>query len=81
MKKLDDLTELELVGLFNGIACKVEDSLPPGELFVLVVFGENGIGQYVSNACREDVVRAVREFADVMESRSDVERKGEGFRK
>jgi hypothetical protein len=74
MTPLCDLTEPELRVLMADIATAIKARLPPGELFVTVVFGNDGIGQYVSNACRSDIIKSMREFADIVEAKGDVPR-------
>jgi hypothetical protein len=80
MRTLRDMTEPELRALFNTIALATEDMLPAGPssngraLFVLVVFDDPGVGQYVSNANRDDCIKAMREVADRLERRQDIPR-------
>lgn len=73
-KRLEDLTEPELRHYFNSLAGMVEAVLPDGALFCLVVFSDPAIAQYVSNAERDDMIRAMRETADRLERREDVTR-------
>jgi hypothetical protein len=76
------MTEPELRQFFSDLARKVEDSLPPGPsskgkcLFALIVADttEPGVGQYVSNVQRGDMIRLLRETADRLERREDVPR-------
>lgn len=80
MKALSDLTEPELKEYFNGLAKAVESILPAGPskngraLFALLVFDKSCIGQYVSNAVREDIIKTLRETADRLENRQDIPR-------
>ncbi len=82
MKLLRDMTEPELHDYFNALAALIESVLPPGPsakgrcLFALIVADSAGpgIGQYVSNIQREGVVKLLRETADRLESREDIER-------
>jgi hypothetical protein len=81
-KLLKDMTEPELKAMFSGIAKWLENALPPGPgprgncLFALVVTDsiEPGVGQYVSNVVRSDMVKMLRETADRLERREDIER-------
>lgn len=82
MKLIRDMTEPELRRFFRSVARKVEAMLPPGPsahgkcLFALIVADavEPGIGQYVSNVQRADMVRLLRETADRLERREDIPR-------
>lgn len=82
MKLIRDMTEPELRAYFRGLARMVEDALPPGPsargkaLFALVVADsiEPGIGQYVGNVVRADMIRLLRETADRLEQRQDIPR-------
>ena len=79
-KQRRDMTEPELQAYFQLLGEATESVLPPGPsrhdkaLFVLVVFDDPGLAQYVSNAEREDVIKALREMADRLERRQDVPR-------
>jgi hypothetical protein len=82
MKLIRDMTEPELRDYFNRLARMVEDALPAGPsakgkcLFALIVADsvEPGVGQYVSNVNRADMVRLLRETADRLERREDLPR-------
>lgn len=82
MKLLRDMTEPELRDFFRGIASWIENALPPGPsakgkcLFALIVTDtiEPGIGQYVSNVQRADMIKMLRETADRLEKREDIPR-------
>jgi hypothetical protein len=82
VKLICDMTEPELREFFRNLAIQIEDSLPPGPsrngkcLFALIVADsvEPGIGQYVSNVQRADMVRMLRETADRIEGRQDIPR-------
>lgn len=52
---------------------KVEAMLPRGFGFVILVFpfGGEKEGNYISNAKREDMVKALRETADRLEKKQD----------
>lgn len=76
MKYLEDMTEPELRALMNQLAIVVQDraaeSLVERPLFVLLLFNDPAVAQYVANCNRADVVRALREAADRLEGRQDV---------
>lgn len=82
MKEIRDMTEPELRDFFRALAREVENRLPPGPssngkcLFALIVADstEPGIGQYVSNVQRPDMIRLLRETADRIEQRQDIPR-------
>ena len=82
MRLLRDMTEPELRGYFRDLASLVESVLPPGPskqgrcLFALIVADstEPGVGQYVSNVERADMIRLLRETADRLEGREDIPR-------
>ena len=88
MKRLIDMTEPELFGYFNALASTIETLLPAEVvpcagrngrcLFALLVFDDPGIAQYVSNAQREDIIKAMRECADRLERREVIERTNDG---
>jgi hypothetical protein len=82
VKLIRDMTEPELRDYFRGLAKNIEAQLPPGPsakgkcLFALVVADtvEPGVGQYVSNVQRADMIRMLRETADRLENREDISR-------
>jgi hypothetical protein len=65
---------------FSMLAAATESILPAGPsaqgraLFVLLVFDDPGLAQYVSNCGRSTMVQALRECADRLESREDIAR-------
>jgi hypothetical protein len=73
VKELKNMTEPELRDLFTALARTIEARLPPGPsskgkaLFMLVVFDEPKLCQYVSNANRQDCIKAMRETAERFE--------------
>jgi len=73
---LKNMTEPQLRDLLNGLARDVSKRTPKGTLFFLVLFDDPGLCQYVSNARREDIVKAMRETADRLEQNQDVPRDG-----
>lgn len=78
--RLVDMTEPQIRDMLNRTAGAVSEHLPAGPgrygkaLFALLVFDEPGLTQYVSNANREDIVRALREAADRLDNREDIPR-------
>lgn len=80
MKPLIDQDEEELRETMLRAARAVEAVLPPGagprgrSMFVLVVFDDPQIAQYISSCRREDTIAAMRETADRLEQREDVTR-------
>lgn len=82
MKTLADMTEPELRKFFRKLARKIEEQLPPGPsaqgkcLFALIVADTEGpgVGQYVSNVRRKDMIEMLRETADRLEKREDIPR-------
>jgi hypothetical protein len=76
MKALEDMNEVELRHLTNLICNMMADAIPPNCGFAVLFWpcGQNGISQYGSNCRREDMVKALREAADRLESRTDVPR-------
>ena len=73
-RALRDLTEPELRRYMHALAHAVESVLPAGTLFAVLVFDDPGLAQYVTNAHRADVIRALRESADRLEANEDVTR-------
>lgn len=71
MKKLQDMTEPELKLLMNqqaeGITMTNRVYGAEKPMFVLVMFNDPALGQYISNCRREDVILALREMADRLE--------------
>lgn len=53
----------------NKLAEFINSQLPSGYGFTLLVFtfGESGFMNYISNAHREDVKKALKEYLEVME--------------
>ena len=79
-KTLADMTEPELREAMSAAARAVESALPAGPsrngkaLFMLLVFDDPGMAQYVSNCDRSTAVQALREAAGRMEGREDIPR-------
>jgi len=57
----------------RNMANRITKRLPGGWGFVLVVFpfGEMGIGNYISNARRKEMIKGLRELADRLERKED----------
>jgi ribosomal protein S27AE len=74
-KKLRDMTEPELAAAMRGAADAALSRLPRGTLFVLLAFDSGpGVAQYICNAEREGIIRTLRETADRLERREEVDR-------
>jgi hypothetical protein len=79
-RRLRDMTEPELRHYMELVAAATESVMPEGPgrngkaLFVLLVFDDPGLVQYVANCDRADVIQALRETADRLESREDIPR-------
>jgi hypothetical protein len=82
VKPFAEMTEPELNSYFRELAKSLETVLPPGPshngkaFFMLIVSEDPGPGtaQYVANADRADCIRWLRETANVLERREDIER-------
>jgi hypothetical protein len=78
MKQLEHMTEPELRELMTALAkaieAKTQDLKVEKPLFVLVLFNDPKVGQYISNCRREDCIKAMRETASRLEKRQDVPR-------
>ena len=78
MKRLIDMTEPEIADYMRALAACTEKVMPAADnhrgraLFVLLVFDDPGLAQYVSNCDRSTMVQALRECADRLESRQDL---------
>lgn len=76
MKKLEYMTEPELKKFMNYLAGGIEFMASEmgieKPLFALIVFNDPAIGQYVANCNREDIIKALRETANRLESEQDV---------
>lgn len=71
---LRELTEPELRQFMDGLGDVVQCSLPAGTLFALLIFDHPRVVQYVGNANRADMIRAMREAASRLEAREDITR-------
>jgi hypothetical protein len=76
MQKLIDMTEPELGSLMRQAARQVvsvaKDLGVEKPLFVLLLFNDPQVAQYIANCDRSDVIKAMRETADRLERRQDV---------
>jgi hypothetical protein len=78
MKKLGQMTQPELKDYMTRCARAIEGVASSlgieNPLFVLVLFNDPKIGQYVSNCARVDMIKVMRETAERLEKRQDVPR-------
>jgi hypothetical protein len=78
MKKLEDMTEPELRDLMNhlarGVVSKAEDAGCEKPQFVLVLFNDPKVAQYVANCSRQSMIEAMRETANRLENKQDIPR-------
>lgn len=78
MKRLRDMTEPELKLLCTtcaeGIKSVTHLMDVEGLHFVLLLFNDPGVAQYIGNCERADIITAMRETADRLESNQDVRR-------
>lgn len=66
-------TQEEAEGVLRCIANAVESFFPKmGFALILFEFNKPGIGNYISNGKRKDMVKALRETADRLESKQKV---------
>ncbi len=75
---MDSLTTSEMRELCNGFATAVEFVAAHENVdkpkFCLLIFQDDGLGQYVSNCVREDVVKGVEEFLERFKNKEDMPR-------
>jgi len=71
-EQLSNMTEPELKRLLTDIANYIKSSTD--SLFMVVFFDEPGVAQYVSNAKREDCIRAMEEAALRFKNKEIIER-------
>ncbi len=78
MKLLKDMTEPELRDVMNCLATMVvrtaEHIGVEKPQFVLVLFNDPALGQYVANCERESMIEAMRECAARLEHGEDIPR-------
>ena len=83
MKKLRDMTEPELAELMTAMGNQIKAVAAVMEvespLFVLLLFNDPEIAQYIANCQRSDCIKSLRETADRLERKQTVER--EPFRR
>lgn len=70
--KLEDMTEPELWDVCNRAAAAVEGVLGKGSKFVILMFDDPKVAQYVSTYNRQDMLKALRETVERFERREDV---------
>lgn len=77
-RQLEDMTEPDLAELMRAMAKGVERAAAVKNVekphFVLLVFNDPAVAQYISNCRRSDMIAALRESADRLDSRQDVPR-------
>jgi hypothetical protein len=71
MKSFDRMTLDEIRVLLDGTAREIVRRIPDGALFALLIFDSSHRGRYVSNANRGDIIEAMREYANALESMED----------
>ena len=78
MKFIKDLDEPALSRLLGSMANRIVDTAARQEVekpsFVLLVFNDPAVTQYIANVNRSDCIKALREAADRLEKNQDVER-------
>ncbi len=76
MKQLINMTEPELRKFCNRVGSKVEEAAMiegvEKPYFVVLLFNDPAVAQYVSNCSRENMIKALRETADRFEKKEDV---------
>ena len=77
-RTLETMTEPELRELCNALAKQIEAVCAVLEVerphFALLLFNDPKIAQYVCNCQRADVIKAMRETAERLEKKQDVQR-------
>ena len=77
-KKFENMTEVELSAVLKSCANAVKGSCSfhcvEKPKFVLLLFNDPHAAQYISDCERADTILALREAADRLEQRQDVER-------
>lgn len=71
-KQFSNMTEPEIKVLLKDLANYITQKT--GSLFMLVVFDEPGVAQYISNAKREDCIKAMEETAQRFRNNEIIER-------
>ena len=76
--KLQDMTEPEIREIMAGLGHEIIDSADrigvEKPLFVLLLFNDPRVGQYIANTNRSDTILALREAADRLENNQDIPR-------
>lgn len=72
-KRLSEMTEAELTLLLQALGETVGACIPKGTAFLVLLF-EDKQAQYVSNAARGDVARALRHCAEKLEAQQEAPR-------
>lgn len=77
-KLLMNLNEPQLREVMLTIAKRIEGTAFELNIekpkYVVILFNDPAIGQYISNCSREDCIKAIRETADRLERREDIPR-------
>lgn len=71
MKPFKQMSHEEIYNLLNETARAVQDRMPPGTLFAVLLFDDTHHARYVSNALRRDIIEAMREYANALEIMED----------
>ena len=78
IKRFEDMTEPELraamISMADGVQAGADFAGLDKPLFVLLVFNDPKLGQYISNCKRADMITVLRETADRLERKEDVPR-------
>jgi len=70
--KLANMTEPEIKEMLLQSAANITERTE--SLFMLVVFDDPGVAQYISNAKREDCIKAMEETAERFRNQQTIER-------
>ena len=70
-RKLADMTDADLRSYMGALGTLLKDVTPEDACFALLLFGRPDHAQYISNAGRGDMIRALRECADRLEAGMD----------
>lgn len=76
MKHLEDMTEPELRDLLRRCGDALKGVLGTKSMWVLLVFDDPAVAQYIATCERASVIEAMRETADRLERNMDVTRAG-----
>ena len=69
-KPMAEMTDGELTALMEECGLAMRSVLPPKTLFTTIAWGE-GVAQYVSNTNREDAIKGLRKFVDLLEQKEE----------